>query len=431
MSYLTSTSSSSQSFPEISTIHHGPSKIKADRIGGDPGLFGFKPTLGKVQFLLHGHRLVNERFYKAEMALTYDGYIYYSVRKINCWLIIRTFLVVLAQWYRAPSLHCKDKNYFLQYTNVDRLVLSPKYLDELRMGSAAKLNASFTSTVNRMIFVEEGLPKVYQGSSLRICHKSCVAVMTKEYSSYSAHKLLVSLNWSVSSFFFVGPSLSRNKEWRKLFSDLQPAIISVIIWLTSMPEVLRRILGPVITLTKRLKSVHAAVRRHLFPPGQKINDAKDPSILHHYLTASKTRVEKHVVAKCFADLPSKYTQYIDGLRNEVEEVLAANGGHGTQRPPRSSGEWISIVSFDGLVLAKMKFSDETILLERTVHQFSKISIGIGVLTGAYTWEVGLFILNYDIKFPDGQTQRPPNSYMDAGIMPNEKQDIYIENWGTI
>ncbi|KAF2470579.1 uncharacterized protein BDR25DRAFT_355069 [Lindgomyces ingoldianus] len=36
------------------------------------------------------------------MVLTLDGYIYYSVRRINSWLIIRTFLVVLAQWYRAP-----------------------------------------------------------------------------------------------------------------------------------------------------------------------------------------------------------------------------------------------------------------------------------------------------------------------------------------
>lgn len=37
--------------------------------------------------------------------------------------------------------------------------------------------------------------------------------------------------------------------------------------------------------------------------------------------------------------------------------------------------------------------------------------------------VASILMQYDIKFPDGQTERPQNSYLDDGIVPSGKQEI--------
>lgn len=37
-------------------------KVNAKRIGIDPGLLGFKTLAAKINFLLHGHSLVNEQY---------------------------------------------------------------------------------------------------------------------------------------------------------------------------------------------------------------------------------------------------------------------------------------------------------------------------------------------------------------------------------
>jgi hypothetical protein len=83
-------------------------KVKADRAGGDPGLLGFLTLPAKIRFLLQGRRLVYDRY------------------------------------------KLKDRNYHLQTINVDRLILAPKYLPELRDSEPAKLNTSVASVENTL-----------------------------------------------------------------------------------------------------------------------------------------------------------------------------------------------------------------------------------------------------------------------------------------
>lgn len=40
--------------------------------------------------------------------------------------------------------------------------------------------------------------------------------------------------------------------------------------------------------------------------------------------------------------------------------------------------------------------------------------------------IASILLRYDIKFPMGQKQRPENSYLDVGIVPNSKQKILLK-----
>lgn len=64
-------------------------------------------------------------------------------------------------------------------------------------------------------------------------------------------------------------------------------------------------------------------------------------------------------------------------------------------------------------------------------EYGSLHWGYGKLTCPGRWYagavmklmMGLILLNYDIKFPDGQTQRPPDAYLDTMIQPNEKQEI--------
>jgi hypothetical protein len=45
-------------------------KVRADRVGGDPGLFGFKTLIAKFAFLLNGHEYVTTRYKEVRSQLS-------------------------------------------------------------------------------------------------------------------------------------------------------------------------------------------------------------------------------------------------------------------------------------------------------------------------------------------------------------------------
>ena len=84
-------------------------RLRAPRIGGEPGLFGFFTLYSKIRFLVSGRALVYKQ-YKAD----------------------------------------KNKPYYLETTFVDRLILPPKYLPELRDQEVGKFNATLASSINAL-----------------------------------------------------------------------------------------------------------------------------------------------------------------------------------------------------------------------------------------------------------------------------------------
>jgi hypothetical protein len=140
----------------------------------------------------------------------------------------------------------------------------------------------------------------------------------QEYTHCLGRRFVYSLNETATSIIFVGPELSRDKEWRKAFAEIQPAVASVILWLTPLPEIARYFLGPFLPARRRLKAVHEKIWKWLFESGsgKGASDSDFPTIFQHYKTTSKSSDEREIVAKfCVLSTSAVRTlpQLLDGM----------------------------------------------------------------------------------------------------------------------
>lgn len=83
-----------------------------------------------------------------------------------------------------------------------------------------------------------------------------------------------------------------------------------------------------------------------------------------------------------------------------------------------------------------RFLSESSIESRPENQFTStgpgnVAWGSGRFTCSGRWFASIemklilakILLEYDIKFPEGQTVQPPPFYLDDGILPNRKQNI--------
>ncbi|KAF2107725.1 cytochrome P450 [Lophiotrema nucula] len=168
-------------------------KLEAARVGGNPGLLGFKTLPAKIRFPLYGHAYVEERYARA-----------------------------------------KDKKSFLHPSI---------YLPQLRSQTSATLNASLAS-VESTIGEYSGVDIVLKDrQSHDICRtrlskslptlilvlaKAIQALLNKEFKdciesgdvSLVAHKVMFSLNVAISSLIYVGPKLYITAKFCLLTTNL-------------------------------------------------------------------------------------------------------------------------------------------------------------------------------------------------------------------
>jgi hypothetical protein len=105
--------------------------VRVARYGIDPGLLGLKTVPGKLYFLINGHKVVETRYKQVRSRANLVGSkLYANLVSLN---------------YQA-----KGEPYYLQATNVDRLILPPKYLPELRLYSSSILSGSIASVQNTL-----------------------------------------------------------------------------------------------------------------------------------------------------------------------------------------------------------------------------------------------------------------------------------------
>ncbi|KAH7405680.1 cytochrome P450 [Phaeosphaeria sp. MPI-PUGE-AT-0046c] len=460
--------------------------VRAIRVGGDPGLFGLKTLVAKFKFLVHGHAYVTRRYEEA-----------------------------------------KDEPYHLQTTNVDRLVLPPKYYSEL-----CTLN---TKVLSHSVATSQATIGEYSGVSIvekdRQSVDVCKGGLTKSLPTIipeiartiqqwlheelgdcdniaffprTGLEFASSLNSKITSFIFVGPSLTNNKEWLKAFLDIQPKVAAVIIWLTPMPQVLRSLVGRFLPAVQALEIHKQKIRGLLFSPEGRSEAQKFPTILDHYIATSKTGDEQDITAKfCILSTSAIHTvtnaltqalfelclhpEVIEDLRKELKDVLQYNEGEWSLDVVKQLKRMDSFLkesqrcnphsylTFNRVVLSDVHLSDGLRLpkgqfisfpggpmaMDKEYHvsperfdplRFLKVGVetsrgtsehelagiehgnlhwGGGMSTCPGRWYasaalklmVGLIILGYDIKFPDGQVSKLPNAYLDTMVQPNKKQEI--------
>ncbi|CAG8974301.1 hypothetical protein HYALB_00011970 [Hymenoscyphus albidus] len=102
------------------TLHSTRSKIVAKRLGQDPGILNFKQAASKRYFVSNGHSLVREGYKQS-----------------------------------------KDEKYVVQTQDMERLILPPKYLSELRMSPETKLSHS-VALVERHLGYYSGVDIILQ-----------------------------------------------------------------------------------------------------------------------------------------------------------------------------------------------------------------------------------------------------------------------------
>ncbi|KAF2661028.1 cytochrome P450 [Lophiostoma macrostomum CBS 122681] len=496
-------------------------KVKADRVGGDPGLFGFMTLPAKLRFLLHGRSLVYNRY----------------------------------------NSSLKDHNYYLQTTLVDRLVLAPKYLAELRDADPALLNTSVASVENTLgefsgidvILKDRQTHDLCRGKLTRslllmipVLARKLQALLNHKLEhctadgpvSYTAYELIESLNNLTSSLTLVGPELTKKTEWSEPFLDVLPAIQAVILSLAPLPHLLRNIISPILPATRRLRNLHTKLRAVLFPKNKEPlwQSSESPTFLQFFVESSKTKTvdKEEIVAKVcvlitnmvilhlLLELTHLLTtsttnalyslcsnpSYVPALRAELISALESTNGVFTFETLKAlrkmdsfikeSQRWTppSFLTFNRTVMRDIPLSDGTILpagqfismpggpmtrdplfynspdpnefdgyrfynktsaphqnrnqnqnqantsSSETENELSGIEPGnlqwgVGKLTCPGRWYasavmklmVALVLREFEVRFPEGQTDREGETTLDTFIHPSETQRLVFRRLG--
>ncbi|KAF2871963.1 cytochrome P450 [Massariosphaeria phaeospora] len=216
----------------------------------------------------------------------------------------------------------KDTPYLLQSLNADTLVLSPKYLPELRMLPVSKLSASqalVTSVLGQHSGVDvilkdrqgydiarvqltKGLTSLVPVLSRKVDGILAETLATCESARYTPVKVkdvVSALVLRITLLTFVGPELCEDAELQWAVEEFTEVVRDMAVFMLFIPEflilVMRRFLPP----TARMKRLHETVRRILFSKsGRDVKSSADfVSVLNHFVATSEVVNEKEMVAK--------------------------------------------------------------------------------------------------------------------------------------
>jgi hypothetical protein len=302
------------------------SSVRAVRLGIDPGIFNLKIWPARIWFLTRGYTMVQKAY-----------------------------------------IRNKHEKYLIQTLFSDKLVLPYRFLPELRMLPASKLNADIAlveSTMGRYNGVDiilkdrqakdiarvqltKSLPSILPVIGEEVGHELTehLAPCTQDqYQAFNARDLIFAINLRATLLTFSGKELCRNHEWKKVISEFHDTPANLVIPLTFCPEFLRPLAKFLIPAYYQLKSIHKRVRFFLFEY-QLTNDDATPTIFQHFLAlAPKSSVDQKEIVSKFLILSSAALHtmtdatlqalfdlctepgYIDVLRSEVQHALSKSGG---------------------------------------------------------------------------------------------------------
>lgn len=278
------------------------------------------------------------------------------------WFLIRGYKTV----QMAYDLN-KHEKYLIRTLYSDKLVLPYRFLPELRMLPASKLNADVAlveTTMGRYNGVDiilkdrqandiarvqltKSLPLILPviGEEISLELADHLASCTQnQYQAFNARDLIFAMNLRATLLTFSGKELCRNRDWKKVISEFHDTPANVVIPLTFCPEFLRPLAKYLIPAHYQLKSIHKQARFFLFNHQQVTSDAT-PTVFQHFLTTNrKASIDQEEIASKFLTLSSAalhtmtdatlqmlydlctMPHYIDSLRTELKQSLAKSGG---------------------------------------------------------------------------------------------------------
>ncbi|KAI0425479.1 cytochrome P450 [Xylaria sp. FL1042] len=424
----------------------------------------------------------------------------------------------------------KESMFVVQTTDMERLILSPKYAPELRMVPESTLStrqAMCERHLGRYTGIDIVLTSTLQSDVCRT-HltqnlRSLIPVMREESvhwltqtiskAQFGIHRpaleAMLQVTAGVSSRILVGLPTSRNAEWLETCIGYTLDVFHVSTALRPYPDFIRPFIAPWLQCTKRLNRRLRTANKYIIPivldrlENESLSNRhcdliqwmleishrqdRNPEILTKkimFLTLAAIHTSTMSITHVLFDLCSM-PHYIEDLRQEIIESTSAHGWTLSAMNElklldsfMKESQRINhpgLLSFNRKVLKPLQLSDgktipagsfismptDSVAHDPSIypnpqqfdgyrfyrkrqespkhfhqHQFSSIgpdSLAFGY--GKYACPgrffasaqiklvIATLLTTYDINFPDGQTERPLNSYLGESIGPNRTQVV--------
>ena len=308
------------------------------RMGKSPGLFGLRTTKAKEDFFHNSKSLLDEGYTKFKNA----GF----------------------------------TRFLVQTSDLPRIVLSPKYLEELR-NLPENILSHRESVVDRFLGYWTGLDAVRQSTlHNEICQTTLVQNLpalvpsmyeeamtaineympnnsSDDFALFSAYGNIFNMIARINSRVLVGLPLCRDKEWLQVAQGYPQDSVAVATDLRQRLPLLRPFIYPFLASAKRLKCEYTIAHRKLRPLIEKKkaasqqdekprdilqwmidmgtgNDRKNDIIIRKlmFLTMAGFHAPTATAVHVLYDLCA-HPEYLEPLREEIREGLAAENGQWT------------------------------------------------------------------------------------------------------
>ncbi|KAJ3580339.1 hypothetical protein NPX13_g217 [Xylaria arbuscula] len=390
----------------------------------------------------------------------------------------------------------KNKNgmFLVQTLNVERVVLSPKYIEEINSkvpeGTLDMVEDHLIGPLN---------DEANHTLSRLIPHKV----------ELRAYDTMVGIITKNASRMFGGTTISRNEEWLKSAADYSMDVVSVAVKLRPYPAFLRPIIYPFLEGSKILDHhLHVAKKTfsHIFAERLALKDSdekpidmlqwladsargsdRNPDVLAHnmlFMALASVHTSSATIIHVLFDLCSN-PEFMEQLRQDVEQAVNESGWSlasiakmkkidSFMKESQRMNQAV-LMTFNRKVARPLKFEDGTTLpvgtyitmpshavatdpdiysnpetfdgfrfydkrmsakVEANRHQFAttgpeSLAFGQGKTAcpgrffAASNIKVVLanLLLNYDISFPPGQTERPKNLHKGGLVRPDPRQTL--------
>ncbi|KAI9643201.1 hypothetical protein NHQ30_007817 [Ciborinia camelliae] len=291
------------------------------RVGKSAGFLGINLSAVKKEFLDNGHLLLDEGYHK----------------------------------YR-------NEPFTVQTQDMERLILPPKYLIELRMLPETKLNHS-AALVERWLghysggatypesttkadnyILAEFMPDMAAELSLAMSEFLKDSTSQGESKQINTYTFVYSMVLAVSSRVFVGLPLARNKAWLDTISAYLAEVVATADALRSYPHFMRTLLRPFLAPKSRMEAILSKALEILGPAIQERQnpDYKANDLLGYLIATSEVVHPKEIILKILVlnsaalhtstmvavhvlhDLCER-PQYFSDLRTEIKDALQEDG----------------------------------------------------------------------------------------------------------
>ncbi|KAI0521211.1 cytochrome P450 [Xylaria bambusicola] len=314
----------------------------------------------------------------------------------------------------------KNSMFLVQTADMERIVLSPQYVDELRaapesvlslregmsqrhLGQFTTLDVILTSHLQNDVCktqltqnLSDFVPTMNEEASFWLAEQISSTSTHAELTGYEAMLKIVT---GMSSRIFVGQSLSKDERWLRMIVEYTIDVFLISTALRPYPAMIRPLIAPWLSSVKRMQR-HLSIAQELFAPvfassmSKESKSSRDYSVLEWmarsaqggdrdprilvkkllFLTLAAIHTSTMSITHALFDL-CEHTECIEPLR---EEIKAAVRTHGWTLPAVNSMKLLDsflkesqrinhpgLLSFNRWVRSPLHLSDGTVLPANT------------------------------------------------------------------